>query len=435
MISTRIQPLTESLINLRFADLDQRTVARSRAVLMDTLAVLHYGAREPALGRLAARAPAAGGATTPVLPGATTSPDWAAFLNATSAVWNELDEGVRGAGHPGAHVVAAALATAQAAQASGNTLLTAVVAGYELQARIGAHFELSADVHPHGSLGAASAALAAAIALDLSPTQREASVAIAAGLVNASLWRACTDGATIRHVSAGQGARTGVMAAFLAESGITPAATALETVFGRVLGRTRLAEADALGPQWAIHRGYVKRWPACAFTHTALDLADTLRRELGDTTVVTGIDVRVPRVGTLVAAQHDSTELGTRFSIPTLVAGILSGADLLRDFDSMRTSPSVQALAAAVRVHEDPLLTARWPKNMAAAITITLRCGRKLHAQADDPWQPAAATFPTYVVEKACRLLGHEPADALHRAIKRLNGKPLPADLVQHPDN
>ena len=63
----------------------------------------------------------------------------AAFLNALHARIHTFDDTHEaGPSHPGSAVVAAALAAAETAQASGRTFLAALLAGYETATRVSA---------------------------------------------------------------------------------------------------------------------------------------------------------------------------------------------------------------------------------------------------------------------------------------------------------
>ena len=237
MTTAGLDARIDRLCNLHYRDLPTEVISRTQCILTDTVAVTAFGADAAPLLRMADAAPHCGPSTT-FAPGlAATTMESATLLNAAAAVWNELDEGLRGAGHPAAHAVSAALAAAQHSQTTGRNLLTAVVAGYEMQAVLGHEFSLAHRVHPHGSFGAPAAALAAATALGLTSTQRRSSVSIAASMTPAALWEACTEGTDVRHFYAGTGARAGVTAALLAAAGVNAPRDAIQLAFGEVLGK------------------------------------------------------------------------------------------------------------------------------------------------------------------------------------------------------
>ncbi|WP_312940604.1 MmgE/PrpD family protein [Agrobacterium pusense] len=74
----------------------------------------------------------AGGSTSAPFP----DPAWQAFHYATLANALDLDD-IYWKGHPGATVIAAALAVANRSGSTGRDLIAAMVAGYEVGCRIG----------------------------------------------------------------------------------------------------------------------------------------------------------------------------------------------------------------------------------------------------------------------------------------------------------
>ena len=86
----------------------------------------------------------------------------AAFINGSAGTFLEMDEGNRFArGHPAIHVIPAAMAIGQKRDASADTFLAAVMAGYEVGSRLGAASSLRGAMHPHGTWGTIGAAAAA----------------------------------------------------------------------------------------------------------------------------------------------------------------------------------------------------------------------------------------------------------------------------------
>lgn len=107
--------------------------------------------REQELRAIAARR-ATGGSAPVIGSGLSASAGEAAFLNGVAGTTLELDEGNQFAcGHPAIHVVPALLAIA--GKHSGLALLTALVLGYEIGARIGIASRLRVTMHPHGNWG------------------------------------------------------------------------------------------------------------------------------------------------------------------------------------------------------------------------------------------------------------------------------------------
>lgn len=366
--------------------LPEDVARRAACVVADTVAVARLAGARP---EVVAQAFWAGpGPSSTVLanhPGV--APDVAAAVNGTAAVWHELDEGLRGAGHPGAHVVAAAAAVAEAEGSSAGALLEAVALGYQAQAELGARYELHPEVHPHGTLGAPAAAAAVAHLLGLDAAHTGTAVAIAANLAPAGAWSACLEGSTVRNVQAGAGAHLGLRAAYLARAGTTAPRESVELAYGLVRGRARQGAAPA--DDWSIRTGYLKTWSACAWSHTALDVVDQVRRrEPGgalDAARIHAVELRVPAVSMPLARVLLQPALAARFSIPALVATLLVHGRLRPEIDTLPPDGAVAALAARVRLTEDRAFTRRWPAELPAAARVVLADGTERTAELGDP--------------------------------------------------
>lgn len=389
------------------SSLGDSELRRAAALILDTVAVARMGAAAVPLQAFGVTIVQNGPSSTVLAGVPWTTPPEAALVNASAAVWNELDEGIRGAGHPGAHVVTAAGALAEAEAVTGRALIDAVVLGYQLQADLGAACALRPEVHSHGALGAPAAALAAARVLGLDPRRAAHAVGIAADLAPAGSFSSCTDGRTVRHLFAGTGAGLGVRAAQLARAGFEATDDAVATAYGTVRG-TVFADFPHPARPWAISRGYLKTWSACAYTHTALDLTAQLReRHCLDDAEVDSVSIAVPAIGRTVAGLHTRTPLAVRFSLPILVATVLSRPDANTAFDVAAEDPAILALAERVTVYEDPVLTARWPRHMPARVDVYTRLGETHSATADDPWTPPDdEAYVAAVLAKATALPG-----------------------------
>jgi 2-methylcitrate dehydratase PrpD len=132
--------------------------------------------------------------------------------------------------HPGVLIIPAGLATAEGEGRTGREVLTALVAGYEVQCRCARDFIPSTPAHGfraspvYGILGCA-ATTARLLGLDASQTTN--AIALAASFAG-SLIEGQRTGARDADFAEAQAARSGVWAATLAAQGFQGAATALE---------------------------------------------------------------------------------------------------------------------------------------------------------------------------------------------------------------
>ena len=151
---------------ITFASLPSAVRERAALILLDTIGVMIWGAQDRFLGQLRsvyARANSVGKATV-IGTEYRFDPALAAMLNAAACTVTQLSEGHRRSrGDPGPHIVPAALAVAEVERSSGEELLAAIVAGYEVAVRVGlALAPVHSDQHVHGHWASIGAAVATA---------------------------------------------------------------------------------------------------------------------------------------------------------------------------------------------------------------------------------------------------------------------------------
>lgn len=387
-------PLDRTVETAASLDLDRvppSVLAHAGRTVADTVGVIRAGTRQPELvkllGLLTEQGLAAPGgqANAGAQPSSLHSAEvlsqpahhaaagQAAFLNATAGTFLELDEGMRPTGHPAMHVVPAALAAAQSRHATGAELLRAVLAGYEVTARLFQAIRLTYPVHPHGHFGAVGAAVAVALLTDVDPVQ---AARIAGTTPLLPVWDACFDGATARNTYTGLAAQCGVMAADLTRAGFTGSESALMVAFGQIGGEVvgqEILDAPLDYDNLGVTRNYFKRHSACALTHVAIDAVAGMD-------VPSGQPIRRVRVETVannmkLDRQPRPNDLSGRFSLPYAVATALS---LRRtDPEAFQYRPEVAELARLVEVSIAADLEAEWPDASPARVTVEWEGGSR----------------------------------------------------------
>jgi 2-methylcitrate dehydratase PrpD len=382
----RLAWLAEEAGRMRLEDVPGPVLEHARRVFADTLGVVMGGARQPEMRSLLAPADAwAGGlpagpcqVLAPRLP--STTPAEAAFLNGTAGTFLELDEGVRPTGHPAVHVIPAALAAAQALHAGGSELLGAVLAGYEVTARLFDAYRLRYPLHPHGHLGAVGAAVAVARLRGRPPA---GPALVAATLPLLTVWQPCFEGATTRNTWSGFAAAVGVTANRLAEAGFTGSSQLESVAFGELVGEVRsLAPlTEPIDPgELRITRDYLKLHSACALSHGAIDAV--LGLGAIDPDEVLGLEVETVENNLKLDRQALDNSLSTRFSIPYAVAAAIVHRE--SGPRAFLPDPAVQALAARVEVRAASDLEAAWPERSPTRVTVRCR-ERVLRAEVANP--------------------------------------------------
>jgi 2-methylcitrate dehydratase PrpD len=307
--------------------------------------------------------------------------------------------------HPSAPLVAAALAAAETTGASGRTLLDAYVVGFEIEGRLGRamnprHYQRG--WHCTSTLGTIGAAAAASRVLGLDAAAAGHALAIAASEASGLKENF---GTMAKPLHAGLAARNGVLAAKLAQAGMTASAVAIDGPQGFLTAmdseqRSLDGVAADLGVRWEIvDTGItVKLYPSCAGTHPTLDaLLDLRRREpfaAGEVDAIEiGVDAIVP---TILIYDRPSSGLEGKFSMPfCAAAAVVDGCVGLETFDVSRLAdPAILALQSRITMRVDPALDMSAPPLTQAHVTVRLRDGRVLTASANGargyPERPAS---------------------------------------------
>lgn len=377
-----------------WAAIPAQVLARTREILVDSIAVYATGMRAPELTALADRQIAAGmpGRAWVIGHGRTSNAQDAAMLNGIAGAWLDFDEGNTLAnGHPGVQVIPAALAVAQERGASGRDLLAAIALSYEAVARIGRATRVKLIVNPHGTFGVMGAALAVARLSGMPASQLRNLASLAASSCMATNRHTMQDGATVRNWYAGHSAFMGQMAVRLAQAGFSGPKDGVNTTFSLVLGDGFEPEVavQGLGEHWMLPEGYLKLYPTARYAHSAIDaLFDALGRAPGGTVApeaIERIDVRAYKMAAFLSNKAPRDWFGTRFSVPFALATlIVGGRDALAAFSNQAVAdPRVQAVTAKVDLSEDPAFTAAYPATQRVDIAIRLKDGRTLEGRSD----------------------------------------------------
>jgi 2-methylcitrate dehydratase PrpD len=373
----------------------QARAAAARA-LLDTVGVTLAGAAEPAARIVQRVVEQDGGGACRVLGTALrASAANAALANGTAAHALDYDDMCFvSLAHPSAPLVAAAVATAEVAGASGRALLDAYVVGFELEGRLGRamnprHYQRG--WHCTATLGTIGAAAAASRLLGLDAAATEHALAIAASEASGLKENF---GTMVKPLHAGLAARNGVVAALLAQAGMTASGAAIAGPQGFLAAMDSEQPslepfAADLGTRWEIvETGItVKLYPSCAGTHPSLDaLLDLQRRERFSAADVEAIEIGVdPIVPTILLYDRPSSGLEGKFSMPfCAAAAVVRGRVGIDTFETaVLRDPAILAMQARVTMRVDPTLDASAPSLTQARVTVRLRDGRVLTASAN----------------------------------------------------
>ncbi|MEQ9905927.1 MmgE/PrpD family protein [Pectobacterium aroidearum] len=299
----------------------------------------------------------------------------AAFLNAAAINALDYDDGYevagRGMGHPGASLVAAALAAVGTRPIDGKTLICALAAAYEINGRIiqsqqpsPARFQQVYGVCQHESIGAA---VAYGLLTGCDATGLENAIGLAASLtplpsLHKYNWQQ-RPLVSFKDYNA-PAAEAGVRGVELHRGGIIGPRDMLsgEQGFWRMMGSDRFDEAAliaGLGEEWAIQHASFKAYPACRWIHTALESFERVQHELA----LSPQDIQQIRVkgsqrlaaDFMDARPQNATD--AQFSLPFALACLAYRIPRHHwSADDTLTSPELLALADKVHVEVSPEL-------------------------------------------------------------------------------
>ena len=363
------------LHDLSFSDLSEQTIHAAKRVLYDSIACIARGNRSIPVESLPQTEP--GGVTIIGAKGKYPT-DCAIPANGTAMVCEELDEGNQFAkGHPASHFISALLASAERSGSDGKSVITALVAAYEIAVRWGNSVTLRPEVHAHGNWGTASGAAAVAKLNGFSADQTARAICLAASLALPSTWESVWSGKTVRNAYIGMCNLIGFSASNLAQLGVESNEEVLQVLYGSIIGthfNPALLDAD-LGSVFYIERNYFKPYPSCRYTHGAIDAVLKYLREVGNTKDIVSVKVATYSTAAKMKDKNPPNAFAARFSIPILLGLLFANGSIDPDHiqDAILSDERVRAFAERVSVVEDPACTRRLPAVRETKVTITAR--------------------------------------------------------------
>jgi 2-methylcitrate dehydratase PrpD len=438
--------LAARIAGLEFSDLEDQTVHRAKYHILDTIGAILAGARQD-VTEIAKRALVRAGCNGDVpVAGQGIHADMlsAAFLGGAAGHGLELDDGYRaGSVHPGTVIIPAALAAGYRTACSGDALIKAVVAGYEVMCR------LSAACHPRarwrgfhntsttGVFGAATVwGSLQGFDADRFEHAYGAAASTASGLFTFLY------GGDVKRIHPGIAAKNGLLAGLLADEGLQGPPNALESkegFFYAYAGGDRSEfDYDSLdilsvggGSLWAINDCYIKPYACCRHIHSVIDAIF----DIMDETSLIAEQVQTVRVGSYkVAASHDLRQwenfTTAQMSIPFVVATALRyrAVDLGHFTAEHRNDEHVNALARKVMVGVDQGCEEDYPRTRSAVVAIETSDGQTVERRIDEPFgSPANRLDDAALTDKfkqlATPVIGVDQADMVAHEIWSLESQ------------
>jgi 2-methylcitrate dehydratase PrpD len=445
-MSNPLVALAEHAAGWRGRAIDPALERHARRAVIDWFAALLPGCARPPATLLARALPAAEspGAAVCYVDGSRTALRRAALLNGTASHIVEFDDIHRDSGlHPGGPTIAAALAATQVAGGDMAALLRAVIAGYEIGARIGVAVQPSHYRYWHitGTVGTIGAAAAVSVALGCDATRTAHAMATAATMAG-GLQQAFRGDGMSKPLHPGHAAEAGALAALAARKGVTGALDVLDGPVGFAAAtsedRGKWEKALAgLGGAQAIETITIKNHGCCGHIFAALDGLAAMRAQHGfDAAAVEAIHVGgYGPTKEICDRPVVTTEQEARFSLQYCAGAllVLGGVRIAAFEPAALADPRIRAVMPRVSVSLDPALASAYPQVRAARLRVTLKDGRVLEhhqpTRKGDPELPLSdAELSEKFRELAMPVLGGARATAMLETLWA--GQGLPGDLA-----
>ena len=253
-----------------------------------------------------------------------------------------------------------------------------------------------------------------------------------AGTQSAGLWEFLRDAADSKQLHTAHAASTGLMSAYLAQSGFTGAEHILEGKQGLAAGMSNDADpsklVDRLGSRWTIAETSFKYHASCRHTHPAADalLQVMLAHQLKPSDIAK-VETLVHQgaIDVLGPVTDPATVHQSKFSMGTVLALIahyqFAG---LQEFDQHFHDQAICAFRDRVTMILDPEVDGAYPQRWIGKVKVYLNNGEVLDGRVDEPkGDPGNTLSRAEITDKAMRLAafsgGAAPTE-MSAAIERL---------------
>jgi 2-methylcitrate dehydratase PrpD len=426
---TTTAALAEFMVDLEPGEVADDVRHEAKRAILDWLGVALAGSQDASARPLLALVGEWGGDGRATVIGhrTATTPPYAALANGFFGHVLDFDDTYQPARttvHATGPAWASIMALGAAVRISGARALTAFIAGFETECRVGlaagpAHYERG--WHVTGTVGHLGAAAAASKVLgfgvDDTVTTYGTAGTQAAGLKEVY-------GSSGKPLHPGKAAMDGVLAAQLTRSGFTSSDTILEGPRGFLAVLSDDPDAGwltrGLGTDWALRSNSYKPFACGSLTHPTIEAVLHLRATHGLTSDdVERVEATVHSyVSWVTAKEAPATGLQGKFSIfHAVAAAMVDGRALPGQFTDERVNAAdVVAMRRRVHINVDDAL----PKE-GARVTLHLRDGRRLihevprnKGSADNPLSDGE--LEAKYLELAAPVLGQQAARTLAKA-------------------
>lgn len=310
----------------------------------------------------------------------------AVFLNGLNGHALDFDDGTNaGIIHLGSPIFSVLLAIAQKYDIKGNELLKAAILGYETSFTMARSIQPAhkkRGYHATATCGMLGIAMASSLALKFDGYKTKQAMSIAALSATGSL-KVIEDNSQLKPYNVGKTALLGLISVQMANAGFIGPDDAFSGIAGFLNQMYGSESVDfvpcLLDGTYAIEKAYIKPYAACRYTHPSIDVALELRKKI----TVPNDEIESVSIKTysLAVKNHDHTDIkgsaSAKMSIPyNFAVTYLTGKTGMEAFtDEVLDDPSIIKLTKKVLVEEDALMTAAFPKETRATVSLRLKDG------------------------------------------------------------
>lgn len=383
--------IAEYIHQIRFRDLDQRTLDELKKRILDSIGVALGGFEETPYviaRRIALRSRSIGKGSVVWGEKHRSSPEQAAFANGVGVRVLDFNDTYlsKEALHP-SDMIPAIIALGEEIGADGKQILLSVAVAYEIATRLADAFSVRSIGVDHVTYIAIGAAAGASKLMDLSLEKIYNAINIATNESvslrqsrsgELSMWKGCT---------AANSAKKGLFAALLASEGLTGPSPVFEGEFGffNVISKKKF-DIDRFGgvenEEFRVHKTSIKYWPVEYHAMSAVDAALKLREKIS-IDQIEKIRVKTFTVSyNIIAKDPEKWDPKTRetadHSLPYIVArALIDGRIWIDSFSKEKVlGEDVRKLFKRMVIEIDPEYDKMYPEAIPNTVEIIDREGR-----------------------------------------------------------
>jgi 2-methylcitrate dehydratase PrpD len=392
-VSPVMAKLSAYMSEARNRPLPDGVVEKAKQHILDTFAAMVSGSKLPA-GRVVLRFANSygGGNSTIVCSKVLCGPIEAALVNGNLAHSDETDDShAASLSHPGCDTIPAAYAAGEHFGAGGEQFVRAVTLGYDIGTRVtmtlggekgGREYQLTEHRSTHSTAGIFCATAAAACMASLNAQQMRWVLDYAAQQCSGiPVWQRDTDHIEKGFAFAGMGARSGVTAALLVQSGWT----GVDDVFSGADNFFQAYEPkadpagliDKLGERYEVTRTNIKKWTVGSPIQAPLDALEIMRKKHPfNADQVLRVIVRSPSSEASIVNNRDIPDICLQYMVAVMLLDKTASFAAAHDKARMQ-DPAILRERAKIQLVPDEELDRRLPAR-ESVVEVTLIDGTKL---------------------------------------------------------